>query len=90
MPHSTLYGVPVFISANVPAGTAGTEGGHRNLLIHRRTFIHARANLLGPKTAGARVQEKQTENLAVKFVADIAYGVQKTSKTAGVRIISNY
>lgn len=88
-PHSELYGIPVIVSSNVPAGTAGTEGGHRNLLVHNHTFVHARANLMGPKTAGARVQKQKTEALRTMHVADIAYGVQKTSTVLGVRIISN-
>ena len=85
----TLFGIPLFITTQIPSGTASTEGGHRNLLIHKDCFVWALGNIPGMSSQGARVQEKETENLAVKIIADIMYGVQYLSAYYGVRIISN-
>jgi uncharacterized alkaline shock family protein YloU len=57
--------------------------------VHKDAFVWATANLPGSVYDGIRVQEKETDNLAVKVIADIAYGVKLLSATYGVRIISN-
>ena len=87
--HDRLYGIPVVISPNVPAGTASTEGGHRNLLVQKSAFVYAIANLEGGEANGIHLVEKKSESLRTKIIADIAYGVQYTSAYKGVRIISN-
>ena len=87
--HDMLYGIPVVISPNVPAGTADSEGGHRNLLVQKSAFVFAIANLEGGEPSGVRLSEKKAEALRTKIIADIAYGVQYTSAYKGVRIISN-
>lgn len=82
-----LYGVPVVITTQVPAGTAGTEGGHRNLLVARSSLVYAMAKLPGADSNGVRIQEKPSESLKVRFIGDIAYGVGYLNANAGVRII---
>lgn len=83
-----LYGIPVVVTPQVPAGTAGTEGGHRNLLVHKDAIVYALGNLMGPKTAGVRVQEKPSEHLRTRITADIMYGLTVLNPTHGVRVIS--
>lgn len=85
----TLFGIPLFITTQVPSGTASTEGGHRNLMVHKDCFVWALGNVPGATELGARVQVKETENLATKIISDIMYGVQYLSAYYGVRIISN-
>lgn len=88
-PHNELYGIPVHLTPNIPSGTAGTEGGHRNLLIHGSSFVYAFANLLGPKTAGVRVLKKtSSEHYRTKIMADIIYGKSLLHAGRGIRIIS--
>jgi len=83
-PHNTLYGIPVYISANVPLGTTGTEGGHRNLLVHKNAIVYAIAN------DGVQLHEKDSESLRTKYIADIMYGKTILNAGSGVRLISNY
>jgi hypothetical protein len=85
----SMFGIPVVLTTQIPSGTANSEGGHRNLLVHKDAFVWALGNIPGAGMEGARVQEKVTENLAVKVIADIMYGVKLLSATYGVRIISN-
>jgi len=80
-PHNELYGIPVWIAETVPAGAAGTEGGHRNLLGHPEAIAFA---LQLP----IRLHEKQSEHLRRKVIGDVAYGAINL-RDAGVRIISN-
>lgn len=84
-----LYGIPVVLSENVPTGTAGTEGGHRNLLIHKRALAYALGRLPGAASNGIRLQEKPSENLKVRVIGDLAYGTAAIDAVAGVRIISD-
>lgn len=88
--HDMLYGVPVVITSQVPAGTAGTEGasGHRNLLVHRSALVYALGRLPGAVQGGVRIQEKPSEDLKVRFIGDIIYGVGYLNANAGVRILS--
>jgi len=83
-PHNELYGIPVYISPNVPAGTAGTEGGHRNLLIHKNAIVYA------VEKDGVTLHEKESESLRTKYIADTMYGKVLLNAGAGVRLISNY
>lgn len=85
--HDILYGVPVVITSQIPAGTAGTEGGYRNLLIHKSALVYAFGQLPGGTQAGVRIQEKASEDLKTRFIGDIAYGVSYTRANGGVRII---
>ena len=87
--HDLLYGAPVVITNQIPAGTAGTEGGHRNLLVHKRAFAYALASLEGVGQSGVRIQEKPSEHLRTRVIADIMYGVKCVGNYYGVRIISN-
>ena len=81
-PHNELYGIPVWIAETVPAGAAGSEGGHRNLLAHPECIVFA-------VQMPIRLQEKESdESLRRKVIADVAYGA-KNLRDAGVRIISN-
>jgi hypothetical protein len=82
-PHNELYGIPVYITANVPAGTAGTEGGHRNLLVHKNAIIYAIAN------DGVKISTKNGESLRTKYIADVMYAKKLLNAGSGVRIISN-
>lgn len=83
-PHNELYGIPVYITANVPAGTAGTEGGHRNLLVHKNAIIYAMAN------DGVQITTAKGESLRTKYIADVMYAKKLLNPGSGVRIISNY
>lgn len=83
-PQSELYGIPVYITPNVPAGTAGTEGGHRNLLIHKKAVVYA------VEKDGITLHEKQSESLRTKYIADVMYGKVLLNAGSGVRLISNY
>lgn len=87
-PHNELYGIPVYISANVPAGTAGTEGGHRNLLANKKTIVWGTGNLPGSGEAGVRLQTLKGSEPRVKLVADLIYGAKILNANAGSRIIS--
>ncbi len=81
--HSTLYGIPVYILSQVPSGTAGTEGGHRNLLVHRDAIVYAIAR------GGAKMSQKQPEALRTTLFADVIYGKSILRADGGIRIISN-
>ncbi len=87
----TLFGIPLYLTTQIPAGTDNTEGGHRNLLVHKNAFVWALGNIPGTSSQGVRVQEfpGYSGTLATKVVADIMYGVKLLSSTYGVRIISN-
>lgn len=78
----TLFGIPLFLTTQIPTGTANSEGGHRNLLVHKDAFVWAMGKDL-------EVVQKETDNLAVKVIADVMYGVKLLSATYGIRIISN-
>lgn len=87
----TLFGIPIFVTTQIPAGTANSEGGHRNLIVHKDAFVWALGAIPGQNAQGVRVQEipQQAGNLATKVIADIMYGVKLLSAYYGVRIISN-
>lgn len=83
LPQNEMFGLPVFITSQIPAGTAGTEGGHRNLLIHKDAIVFAFA------AGGPKMQELKGESLRTKYTADVVYGKSVLNATYGVRIISN-
>jgi hypothetical protein len=87
----TLFGIPLYVTTQIPSGTANSEGGHRNLLVHKDAFVWALGNIPGATEQGARVQEFKNPdgNLNTKIIADIMYGVKLLSAYYGVRIISN-
>lgn len=92
--HSTLYGVPVVITAQIPNGTAGTEGddGHRNMLVHPSAFAHARGNLpgTGAMPSGVRMTELNPGSaLRKEYAVDLMYGVKILNANFGVRVISS-
>ena len=78
-----MFGLPVFVTSQVPAGTAGTEGGHRNLLVHKDAIVFAFA------AGGPKMQELKGESLRTKYAADVVYGKSILNATYGVRVISN-
>ncbi len=88
--HDMLYGVPVVITSQVPAGTAGTEGAsaHRNMIVHRSALVYALGKLPGAVSGGVRIQEKPSEDLKVRFIGDIIYGVGYLNANAGVRVFA--
>lgn len=81
-----LYGVPVTVSEQVPnknVGTAGNTTGPANLLVHNKAVVYALGNLKGGTPSGARIQQKEGENLRVKPTADIMYGFKILKDKAG-------
>jgi len=76
-----LYGIPVFVEEQIPSGTAGSEGGHRNLLVHREAVAYATQLPID-------LNEQRGEDLRIKVNGSIAYGAASL-RDAGVRIISN-
>jgi hypothetical protein len=83
LPQNEMFGLPVFVTSQVPAGTAGTEGGHRNLLVHKDAIVFAFA------AGGPKMQELKGESLRTKYAADVVYGKSILNATYGVRVISN-
>ncbi len=79
---ASVYGLPVFVTPQVPAGAAGTEGGHRNGLYHPDLVAYATQLPL-------RLSEKSSEALRKKIILDLAYGTTRLRSDAGIRIISN-
>ena len=84
--HDMLYGIPVMITPNVPGGTAGTEGGFRNLLAHKSALIYAMGTFDGGGSS-VRLHEKSGQDLNVKVIADAIYGVGYLNAKAGVRVL---
>lgn len=85
--HDYLFGIPVIITANIPIGTATSEGGHRNFICSRRAIAYAVANTGGGRDRVTLV-EQRGENLRTKVMAHIAYGVKLLDNYAGVRMIA--
>jgi hypothetical protein len=86
--HDMLYGVPVVITSQIPLGTDGTEGGYRNLLVHKSAIVYAMNMMPGADSTGIRLQEKETSDLKKRIIADINYGTAVLNALAGVRVIS--
>lgn len=84
--HDLLYGVPVVITTQVPAGSGG---GYVSAIVHRRAFVYAYAQLPGGVQKGVRLSEKPSENLKVKLHADLAYGTATLNSNAGVQVIAS-
>lgn len=87
----TLFGIPIYITNQVPSNGSAATGGRRNLLVHKDAFVWALGNIPGTKALGARIQEFKNAdgNLNTKVVGDIMYGVKLLSATYGVKIIAN-
>lgn len=90
-----LYGIPVYVSTNVPNVSGAT--GRYNLLAHRDA-IHFATLALGTGgskgamvgSAGVRVQSNYIpEYLGTLTTADIVYGVIENRDAAGVAILSH-
>jgi len=79
---ASIYGIKAYVTPQVPAGTAGSEGGHRNGLYHPELIAYATQLPL-------RISEKQSEHLRTKVIVDLGYGITKLRGDAGIRIISN-
>lgn len=88
-PVGNLYGIPVYVSAQVPVGTDNNEGGHRNLLVHNSRIVFALGNLTGTPGMPRTTVEGVADARATRVMADIMYGVKTTDNEGGVRIISN-
>ena len=92
-PMASLYGIPVFVSANLPVSTLeGNIGGRCNALAHKDA-IHWATLPLGVKSKsggmvgkhGIRVQSNYVpEYLATLTTVDICYGVIENRDTSGV------
>lgn len=85
--HDYLFGIPVIVTANIPAGTSTTEGGHRNFVCSRRAFAFA-LNNLGGGSNRVSLTEQRGEELRTKVIGSIAYGVKCLDNYAGVRMIA--
>lgn len=93
-PAGTLYGIPVFVSPNVP-NVSGSDG-RSNVLAHRDAIHWARltmpatgmSSMVG--TEGVRVQTHYIpEYLGYLTTADLCYGVVENRDNAGVEVISH-
>jgi len=94
-PAGTLYGIPVFVSPNVP--TVSGVSGRYNVLAHKDAIHWASASLpvmtygsgyVG--SFGVRVQSSYIPDyLSTVTTADLAYGVIENRDTAGVKLLSH-
>jgi hypothetical protein len=92
-PIVNLYGIPVYISNNVPVGAGvGVDypsSSHINALAHKRAIVYAIGNIdgmgVGPRLATERVANAK----AFRVIGDLAYGIKELDKDAGVKIISD-
>lgn len=93
-PAGTLYGIPVFVSPNVPAESGSS--GRMNLLAHRDTFhwatqplgVNSKGGMVG--SGGIRVQGNYIPDyLSTLVTADIAYGVVENRDGAAVVLKSH-
>ena len=95
-PKATLYGIPVFVSANIQyiSGTVGRSGAlaHRDALHFATSPLGSGGSLGGGSMTGkygVRVQSNYIpEYLATLTTADLLYGVVENRDTAGVWIRS--
>ena len=95
-PKATLYGIPVFVSANIQyiSGTVGRSGAlaHRDALHWATSPLGSGGSLSGGSMTGkygVRVQSNYIpEYLGTLTTADLLYGVVENRDTAGVWIRS--
>lgn len=94
-PMASLYGIPVFVSANIPVSTLSTAtGGRCNALAHKDAIHWATLPLgVASKSNGVtgkynvRIQSNYVpEYLATLTTVDICYGVTENRDTSGVWI----
>jgi hypothetical protein len=92
-PMASLYGIPVYISANL----GSTNGSRHNALAHRDA-IHWATAALGAQSKGGSVTGKHgvrvqsnymPEYLSTLTTVDILYGVVKNRDTSGVWLKSH-
>ncbi len=82
-----LYGIPVLLTTQVPKALSASVA-YRNLLVHKKAFAYAIGNLPGGTINGIVVKQKESEDLRVRIIAEIAYGVVLRSATSGVKVYS--
>ncbi|MCK9370991.1 hypothetical protein M0R04_13860 [Candidatus Dojkabacteria bacterium] len=95
-PSATLYGIPVFVSANIQyiSGTVGRTGAlaHKDALHWATSPLGSGGSLSGGSMTGkygVRVQSNYIpEYLATLTTADLLYGVVENRDNAGVAIWS--
>lgn len=95
LPRATLYGIPVYVSANVQyvSGTAGRYNAlaHRDALHFATSPLGAGGSLGSSMTGryGVRVQSNYIPDyLSTLTTADLLYGVVENRGTAGVNILT--
>lgn len=96
VPAATLYGIPVFVSANVQyvSGTAGRYNAlaHRDALHFATSPLGSGGSLSGGSMTGkygVRVQSNYIpEYLATLTTADLLYGVVENRDNAGICILT--
>lgn len=97
VPSATLYGIPVYVSANVQyvSGTAGRYNAlaHRDALHFATSPLGSGGSLSGGSMTGkygVRVQSNYIpEYLATLTTADLLYGVVENRDNAGVCILTS-
>lgn len=95
LPRATLYGIPVFVSANVQyvSGTAGRYNAlaNRDALHFATSPLGAGGSMGGSMTGryGVRVQSNYIPDyLSTLTTADLLYGVVENRDNAGVTILT--
>lgn len=95
-PKATLYGIPVYVSANIQyiSGTVGRTGAlaHKDALHWATSPLGSGGSLSGGSMTGkygVRIQSNYIpEYLATLTTADLLYGVVENRDAAGVAILS--
>jgi hypothetical protein len=90
LPNGTLrqlYGIPIVLTTQIPKALSASVA-YRNLLVHRKAFCYAIGNLPGGTTNGVTLKVKDSEDLHIRIIAEIVYGIVLRSATAGVKIYS--
>ena len=93
-PIGNLYGMPLYITNNIPTGSGiGGDGypstSHVNLLVHKRTIVYAIGNIDG-MGIGPRLKTMPVADAAAfRVIGDLAYGIKTTDNYGGVRMVSD-
>jgi hypothetical protein len=92
-PITYLYGLPVYLSNNVPVGSGtGVDypaSSHINALVHKRAIAYAIGNIDGMGVGPRLATEKVADAKAFRVIGDLAYGIADLDKDAGVKIVSD-
>ena len=93
-PIGNLYGIPLYITNNVPTGSGiGGDGypstSHVNLLVHKRSIVYAIGNIDGMGVGPRLATEKVADAKAFRVIGDLAYGLKVTDNYGGVRMVSD-